>query len=70
MEARILLGEASAEIRDLRRKNELMRARLEMFDSMITLLHTEPARQSQGMSPDVVYAIEKFLKDNEHNPQV
>lgn len=58
-----LLNEAAFEIKILRRQNELMKARLDMFDAINMMLHTEVARQSQGMSPDVVWAIEKFIED-------
>lgn len=57
-----LLAEAAREIKSLRSQNQLMSARLEMFDSMMTVLHTEPARKSQGMAPDLVWEIEKFLE--------
>ncbi len=56
-----MLSEAANEIRSLRRQNELMSARLEVFDSMMTVLHTPIAVKSQGMSPDLVWKIEKFL---------
>lgn len=70
MEARILLEESVIEINCLRRQNEVMRAKLEMFDSMMLLFTTEPYRKGQGMSPDLVAGIERFLKENEHNPEV
>ena len=56
-----MLREAANEIRSLRRQNELMSARLEVFDSMMAVLHTPIATKSQGMSPDLVWQIEKFL---------
>lgn len=56
-----LLKEAVAEISSLRRQNELMNARLEMFDNMIAVLHTQYAHRSQGMSPDLVWKIQKFI---------
>jgi len=56
-----LLTEAVTEIRMLRKENELMRARLEMFDAINKILHTQPASISQGMSPNLVWTIEKFL---------
>lgn len=57
-----LLKEAVVEIRTLRNQNQLMSARLDMFDSVMAVLHTEIARKSQGMSPDLVWEIEKFLE--------
>lgn len=56
-----LLQEAVLEIKSLRKKNELMQARLDMFDTINAMLHTDIARQSLGMSPDLVWNIEKFL---------
>lgn len=62
-----LLKQASFEIKNLRRTNDIQSARLEMFDSMMQLLHTKPAQESKGMSPDLVYQIDKFVnvKENE-----
>jgi len=56
-----LLKNSIFEINTLRRENELMKARLEMFDNMMAMLHTEVAHKSQGMSPDLVSQIGKFL---------
>ena len=56
-----MLQEAANEIKSLRRQNELMAARLEVFDKCMMLLHTSPAYQSQRMSPDLVWQIEKHL---------
>ncbi len=57
-----LLQDAAFEIKSLRRQNDLMSARLQMFDAIMLLLHTEPAHQSQGMSPDIVAQIEKYIQ--------
>lgn len=56
-----LLVEAVAEIKTLRRQNELMSARLNVFDSMMAVLHTSVERGSQCMSPDLVWKIERYL---------
>lgn len=56
-----MLREAANEIKNLRRHNELMSARLEVFDSMMAVLHTPIATKSQGVSPDLVWEIEKYL---------
>lgn len=60
-----LLGRANAEIKNLRRQNELMNARLEMFDSINAILHTQVASKSQGMSPDLVWEIDKFIQSKQ-----
>lgn len=57
----LMLREAANEIKNLRRQNELMSARLDVFDSMMAVLHTPIATKSQGMSPDLVWKIEKYL---------
>lgn len=57
-----LLKDAAFEITVLRNENRIMKARLDMFDMIMTTLHTEPARQSQGFSPDVLAAINKHLE--------
>lgn len=57
-----LLKEASFEITRLRKENELMAARLEMFDAINAILHTDLAKRGYGMSPDVVSEITKFIE--------
>lgn len=56
-----LLKSASVEIKNLRRQNELMEARLDMFDNMMAVLHTPIAQKNRGMSPDLVWEIDKFI---------
>lgn len=56
-----LLKSASFEIANLRRQNELMRARLDMFDSINAILHTDVARKQEGFIPDVLAAIDQHL---------
>jgi len=53
------LKEAEHEINSLRRRNEVLAAKVEVFDCMMQMLHTSPATRTQGMSPDVVYALAK-----------
>jgi len=60
-----LLQRAVTEINILRRQNELMSAKLEMFDKCVLLLHTSPNYPSQGMSPDLVWEIQKSLDKNQ-----
>lgn len=57
-----LLQSASYEIKVLRMENELMKARLEMFDTLMQLFHTEPANQSRGVSPDLAYEIDRHVE--------
>lgn len=58
-----LLKAASAEIKDLRRQNDLMKARLNMFDDMMLLIRTSPTYPSQGYSEDLAWAIDNHLHE-------
>jgi len=50
------LEDCVREIQSLRRINEVMAARLRMFDEMMCLLHSNPASpNSVAMSPDVAW---------------
>ena len=61
-----MLQEAANEIRSLRIQNEKMSARLDVFDTMMRLFHSTPNwGNSGGMSPDLVYEIEKYLKNSQ-----
>lgn len=57
-----LLNQAVSEIKKLRRQNDLMRARLDMFDAMNAILHTRVAERGEGMSPDLCWEIERFIQ--------
>ncbi len=65
-----MLKEATFEIKSLRRQNELMRARLDMFDAMNAILHTQVASRNEGMSPDLVWQIEKYVASKESEGKV
>jgi hypothetical protein len=64
-----LLQQAAAEITGLRKENNLMAARLDVFDSMMLLFKTPPAYPGFGMGEDVLYKIEKHIKEEEKNEQ-
>ena len=64
-EVQQLLNDAKNEISRLRQRNYLMQARLDMFDQMMQVFNCTPPSSNTGMSPDVVYAIEKFLQKEE-----
>ena len=55
------LKEAQREITQLRRRNEILSAKVEVMDSFMCVLHTKPAEHLQGMSPDVVFQMEKHI---------
>lgn len=62
MENQELLERALSEIKSLRRNNELLSARLEMFDLVMSALHGKPAERREGlMHPDIAYELEKKL---------
>lgn len=59
-----LLQRAANEIRQLRSQNQLMAARLDMFDSLMLLFRTEPNFERNGMGEDIVWQIEKTIASN------
>lgn len=67
-ESTALLNNAVVEIKNLRRRNEIQSARLQMFDDMMMLFRAESPRYGSAHSPDVIYSIESYLasiKDTE-----
>ncbi len=65
MENKELLERAASEIRGLRNQNKEQRLRLQMFDDCMLLLTAHLHGRGEGaMSPDVVYEIEKALKNS------
>lgn len=60
-----LLKDASNEIKSLRSQNNLMAARLDMFDKCVLLLTANIQGRNQGMSPDLVWDIDNFVSEKE-----
>ena len=58
-----LLTNAMYEIHALRRRNEILSAKVEMIDLFACVLHTQPASSPQGASPDVAWALQKKLDE-------
>lgn len=54
-----LLTNAAHEIRDLRRRNEVLAAKVEMIDLFALVFRTRPDYPTVGMSPDVAWALDK-----------
>jgi len=54
-----LLSNAAAEIRALRRRNELLSAKVEMIDLFACVLHTQAASRPVGEGPDIAWALDK-----------
>jgi len=59
MESKELLERSLSEIRGLRNQNSLMKARLDMFDDVMSALHGKPATPQGGaMHPDIAHELE------------
>lgn len=58
----MLLKSALNEINGLRRRNEVMAARLEMFDNMMLVFNAIPPRQGGLASPDIAWEINRHLE--------
>lgn len=58
MEMLRIMREAAVEIRQLRRKNEVLNAKVETFEGCMVLLHASPPNYSVPCSPDVAYALD------------
>jgi tellurite resistance-related uncharacterized protein len=58
-----LLTSAMFEIRDLRRRNEILAAKVEMIDLFTCVLHTQAAHRVEGASPDVAWALQKKIDE-------
>ncbi len=64
-ESIVHLRTASNAIKNLRRQNELMQARLNMFDDMNNIITmNQRSVNGQGMSTDFLYDIDKFIESN------
>jgi hypothetical protein len=67
-----LLRDAAKEIDVLRKANQIMSARLGVFDSMMALFNITPHYEGVTNKLDICYLIEKriaFLKDQENSQQ-
>lgn len=53
---------AVAEIESLRRRNEVLQAKIDTVDSLLLLFHTKPAYPSGGMGTDPVWLLREELK--------
>lgn len=65
MDEKELFERALQEIKNLRSQRALMKARLDMFDDVMSALHGKPGSNQEGlMAPDIVYEIEKYLSND------
>ena len=60
-EAERAMRMAADEIRSLRRRNEVLSAKVEMIDLFALVFTTRPAYPSQGMGEDAVWLLEKAI---------
>lgn len=60
-----LLRRAASEIKHLRNRNQIMSARLDMFDNVMMLFKAEPPRNGYSESLDIVQELEKSVALNE-----
>jgi len=56
-----LLQRSANEIKALRNENQIMSARLGMFDNIMSLFNASKNQQGGMYAPDVVYEIEKEI---------
>lgn len=61
-EALELAQQAAFELKTLRKQNEIMSARLDMFDKCMLMLNSQLNYPGQGMSEDIVWKIEKYTE--------
>lgn len=60
----ILLGNAASEIRQLRRRNEILEAKVQMIDVFTTVLLSQPPQQGGGSaSADISYALDRKVEE-------
>jgi len=65
MDNKELLQRASNEIKGLRSQNQLMAARLDMFDSMMAIFNAQQMSRGGMMSPDIVWEIDRAIDSKE-----
>lgn len=69
MDTKDLLRRAQHEIEDLRRQNEVLRARVDTMDFLALVLNTKPAYQSVAMAEDIVPRLREAIHNLEIDEQ-
>ena len=64
-----LLRDAAAEIRALRRHNEILAAKVEMIDLFACVLHTAPAQRNEGAGIDIAWELDRAADEAETEAQ-
>lgn len=54
-----ILNEAKHEINSLRRRNEILSAKVEVMELFACVLHTQPATREQPMCVDIAWQLEQ-----------
>lgn len=60
-----LLRDAAREIRDLRRRNEILSAKVETMELFACVLHTQPAHRPEGATVDIAWKLESAAEELE-----
>lgn len=63
MRTKDLLIQSREEILQLRRRNEILSAKVEIVDLFACVLHTKPATPSYGESVDVAWEIQRAIDE-------
>lgn len=58
-----LLLTAAAEIRELRRRNELLAAKVDVMDLFRCVLFTQPSLTSYGESEDIAWKLDQKVEE-------
>lgn len=61
-EIKELLTQAKHQIISLRRRNEILEAKVEVMNLFGTVLHTQPAYVQQGAEVDIVWRIDRLFE--------
>lgn len=62
---KFLLTQAATEITQLRQTNNILSAKVQMFDDMMLLFKARPPEYGMGSKPDVVYNLNKAVHEME-----
>jgi hypothetical protein len=58
-----LLLQAAAEIRELRRTNQILQAKVDTMDTLAAFLFSEPPRPSVGMAEDIAWKLDRAVEE-------
>ena len=58
-----ILTNAREDILALRRERDILRAKVEVMDLFACVLHTEPAYKPETMGEDVVWKLDKVIRE-------